>query len=351
MSGFSQSTNYHRRPQPDAPEPAHFWGYPTPTFVSTVSVMNDMEVGAGPALEARGLRRAFGSVQAVVDATLAVPPGHVTALIGPNGCGKTTLMLMLAGLLRPDAGEVRVVGADPITDGAVARRRLGWMPDILGTWDSLTCEETLSTFARAYGLGAQEARERAFTLLRTVHLAEFAAQPARVLSRGQKQRLSLARALVHDPDVLILDEPASGLDPRSRIELRELVRSLAGQGKAVLISSHVLSELDEMVDSAVFMSRGATLGEDADAVVERARRRWMVVGLPGAGVRAALAELDREWEPVGQDEARAAVQVVDDADAASLLAGLVERGVALTAFGPAGSALEQAYLTMEEDRR
>lgn len=313
--------------------------------------MAHMEVETAPALEAMALRRAFGTVQAVVDASLTVPRGHVTALIGPNGCGKTTLMLMLAGLLRPDSGSVRVAGRDPLAEGADARRHLGWMPDVLGTWDSLTCEETLVTFGRAYGLSREASRDRAFDLLRTVHLAEYAAQPARVLSRGQKQRLSLARALVHDPEVLILDEPASGLDPRSRIELRELVRSLAAQGKAVLISSHVLSELDEMVDSAVFMSKGATLGADADAVVERARRRWLVTALPGTDVRAALAALSRDWEPVGEAVERAAVQVVDEHDAAALLAMLVGAEVPLIAFGPAGSALEQAYLTMEEDRR
>nr|WP_296665284.1 ABC transporter ATP-binding protein [Demequina sp.] len=310
-----------------------------------------MDVVTGPLLEATALRRAFGTVQAVVDATLAVPPGHVTALIGPNGCGKTTLMLMLAGLLRPDGGEVTVAGLDPVAEGAAARRHLGWMPDVLGTWDSLTCEETLTTFGRAYGLGSEAARQRSFELLRTVHLAEYAAQPARVLSRGQKQRLSLARALVHDPAVLILDEPASGLDPRSRIELRELVRSLAADGKAVLISSHVLSELDEMVDSAVFMSKGSTLGADADALVARARLRWMVTARPGTDLRAVLDSLGREWEAAGEDQSRAAVQVVDADDAADLLAALATAGARLSAFGPAGSALEQAYLTMEEDRR
>ncbi len=304
------------------------------------------------ALHAHGVRRAFGSVQAVVNASITLTPGTVTALIGPNGCGKTTLMLMLAGLLRPDGGSIEVLGHDPITAGATARKGIGWMPDVLGMWDSLTCTETLVTFGRAYGLSKPEAAERAFSLLATVHLADLAAQPARVLSRGQKQRLSLARALMGDPAVLILDEPASGLDPRSRIELRDLVRTLAAEGRAVLISSHVLSELDEMVDEAVFMSKGVTLGESADEEVARARARWRVTALPGHDVHAALSTASRDWSPVdGADASVAVVHVVDADDAADLLASLVGSGIRISAFGPVGSALEQAYLSIEQERR
>lgn len=307
-------------------------------------------VATNVALSARSVRRAFGSVQAVVDASLDVAHGTVTALIGPNGCGKTTLMLMLAGLLRPDAGEIRVGGLDPATAGRAARLKVGWMPDILGTWDSLTCEETLTTFGRACGLSTEQARSNAFALLQRVHLAEFASSPARVLSRGQKQRLSLARALVHDPAVLILDEPASGLDPRSRIELRDLVRELGAEGKAVLISSHVLNELDEMVDDAVFMARGATVDSGAEDFVAQARLRWNIQALPGQDVVAALEKLHREVV-VTTAPASATVQVKDDADAAALLEGLVKAKVRITAFGPAGSALEQVYLSMDQERR
>jgi len=303
------------------------------------------------ALEANGVRRAFGSVHAVVNASLAVAPGSVTALIGPNGCGKTTLMLMLAGLLRPDGGSIHVGGVSPLEHPKAARTAVGWMPDVLGTWESLTCLETLETFSRAYGASAAESRDRGFALLERVHLADLAAQPARVLSRGQKQRLSLARALVHDPSVLILDEPASGLDPRSRVELRDLVRELAADGKAVLVSSHVLAELDEMVDDAVFMTRGVTLGESADAEVARARMRWRVVAVEGdlaGALSSAKRDFTVETAPTG---ASALVSVADDADAAGLLAALVGAGVRVARMAPVGSALEQAYLTMETERR
>ena len=213
-----------------------------------------MLIDAHDGITVRGLHRSFGAVHALAGVDLDARPGRVTALIGPNGSGKTTLLLVLAGLLVPHAGHVRVGGFDPVTDGPRARARIGWMPDTFGTWDSLTAREVLLTFAAAYRLPRAAAEARVSELLETVHLSEFADRPASVLSRGQKQRLGLARALVHSPDVLLLDEPASGLDPRSRVDLRLLLRSLAAGGTTVLVSSHVLSELDELVDDAVFLS-------------------------------------------------------------------------------------------------
>lgn len=303
---------------------------------------------APPAITATGVHRSFGDVKAVVDATLTVPQGTVTALIGPNGCGKTTLMLMLAGLLLPDGGDINVAGHVPTTDAAAVRNSIGWMPDQLGSWDNLTCLQTLTLVGRAYGEKKEFARQRGLGLLQLVHLAEFADRPTRVLSRGQKQRLSLARALVHDPQVLLLDEPANGLDPRSRVELRHLVRELAAGGKTILVSSHVLSELDEMVDGAVFMSKGSTLGSDADQMVADAKTRYRVEALNEAALRAALAGYGVAAE---EAEGGVVVRVADERQAASLLASLVRDGVPVHKFGPAGSALEQTYMMMNEERR
>jgi ABC-type multidrug transport system ATPase subunit len=303
---------------------------------------------APPAITAQGVSRSFGDVKAVVDATLAVPQGSVTALIGPNGCGKTTLMLMLAGLLRPDGGAISVAGHSPSTDAAAVRNAIGWMPDQLGSWDNLTCLQTLTLMGRAYREKKEFARQRGIGLLQLVHLSEFADRPTRVLSRGQKQRLSLARALIHDPQVLLLDEPANGLDPRSRVELRQLVRELAAGGKTVLVSSHVLSELDEMVDGAIFMSKGSTLGADAEAMVAEAKTRYRIEALDLAALRAALVGYGMAPE---EADGGVVVKVENEQYAAGLLAALVRDGVPVHRFGPAGSALEQTYMAMNEERR
>ena len=326
----------------------------------------------------RGVARAFGSVQALAGVDLDVRPGAVTALVGPNGSGKTTLLLVLAGLLAPDAGSVSVAGVDPASDGLAARAVTGWMPDAFGTWDSLTAREGLATFAEAYLLPPAVIPGRVSSLLDTVHLAEYADRPASVLSRGQKQRLGLARALVHDPRVLLLDEPAAGLDPRSRVDLRLLVRRLADEGRTVLISSHVLSELDEMVDDAVFLSRGRTVPGAGLAAATEGRRTWHVRSLRVGALQAWLTSVGAAWRsddespapasgtpsspyarpvpatppaPADDEPGGVLLDVDGDEGAARLVRDAVAAGVPLVSLAPAGGALEQAYLALEEERR
>ncbi|WP_454296330.1 ABC transporter ATP-binding protein [Salana multivorans] len=304
------------------------------------------------AIEVRGVRRAFGPVLAVADASFALEPGTVTALVGPNGSGKTTLMLMLAGLLAPDAGEIRVAGMPLATEGARARSVIGWMPDVFGQWDTLTCTEVLTTFGAAYRVPPQEAAIRAVELLELVHLTEFAQSPARVLSRGQKQRLGLARALVNRPRVLLLDEPASGLDPRSRLELRGIVRQLAAEGAALLISSHVLSELEEMVDGAVFIQRGRTSTAPPAALTSR----WRLRVLDPAAYQAWAASVGLAVIPDPESASDAAdrsfvINLPSELQAAHLLRDAVAAGVPISQLAPASGRLEQAYLAMEADRR
>lgn len=305
---------------------------------------------APPGIRADDVHRAFGSVRAVDGATFTAPSGAVTALIGPNGSGKTTLLLVLAGLLAASSGRVEVAGSDP--RHATTRRRIGWMPDEFGTWDALTPTEILVTFAQAYGLPKAQARARAAALLDQLHLTELATSPARVLSRGQKQRLGLARALVHDPDVLLLDEPASGLDPRSRVELRDTLRTLAGQGKTVLLSSHVLAELEDVYDEAVFLDRGRTVAPDT-SVTQPSTRGWRLGALDRGALLAFLDHAGIPWQASPGVSDEVVVALTGPQSAADLLKAALADDVPVHTVAPVAGRLEEAYLALdhEESRR
>ncbi|WP_298044738.1 ABC transporter ATP-binding protein [uncultured Microbacterium sp.] len=304
---------------------------------------------SSPGIAAAGVRRSFGNVHAVRDVTLDARAGAVTGLVGPNGSGKTTLLLMLASLLAPDAGQLRIGGIDPVADPAAVRAIVGWMPDALGAWPSLTARETLVMTGRLYGLDRDQAGQGAHRLLDEVGLRELADTPARVFSRGQKQRLGLARALVHDPRVLLLDEPASGLDPQARVELRTLLRRLAAEGRTILISSHILSELEEVVDDAVFLVEGATVDADRVAAAATRGRSWRI-RLADRDARAAVVPvaqalgLDAALIPI--DRRDLLVSFGSDADAATALAALVAAGLPVAEFAAATGILEHTFLDL-----
>ena len=335
-------------------------------------------------IEVAGVTRFFGSTRAVWNMSMTVPAGSVTGLVGPNGAGKTTLLLMLAALLAPDGGTIRIAGLDPLTQPRQVHQAVGWMPDAFGTWDSLTCTEILMTFATAQGLDEDTGLRNTAEMLAAVHLGEMARTPARVLSRGQKQRLGLARALIHRPQVLLLDEPAAGMDPRSRAELRVLLRELASSGVTVLVSSHILPELEQMVDGVVFMAGGQAVRPDgaADGAVAPAaapagapddegaatrgeasgvepddapghflpqpvRRMWRIRALDEAGLARWAAQAGGTVEEGGTVR----VPASDDAAAAALLRRAVEAGVEVVSFAPETGSLEATYLAMEGERR
>ncbi|MDJ0322969.1 ABC transporter ATP-binding protein [Cryobacterium sp. PH31-AA6] len=303
-----------------------------------------MDSRAAQGITVTGVSRSFGSVQAVRDATLAVPPGSVTALVGPNGAGKTTLLLMLASLLAPDSGSITIGGHDPVADPQKVRAAMGWMPDVLGSWPSLSVRASLEITGQMYKMSRLAATTRANELIGLTGLETLADRPSRVLSRGQKQRLSLARALVHSPSVLLLDEPASGLDPAARVALRELIRRLAGEGTAILVSSHVLSELDEMADAAVYLADGTTASAERVALAGASARSWRIRSLDPdtlAGALLASGIVGSETDHLGT-----LVHVDSEAAAADLLARLIGSGVRVSAFGPAVGDLEHTFLDL-----
>ena len=219
----------------------------------------DVASSERPAIEFDQLVRTFGKTVAVNRVSFNVYPGEVFGFIGPNGAGKTTSMKILSTLDTPDSGTARVDGFCSVNDPERVRRRLGYMPDGFGTYANVTCEEYLDFFARSYGLRGKDRLASLRNVMGFTQLDRIAQKPITGLSKGMKQRLCLGRSLIHNPKVLVLDEPAAGLDPRARIELREMITALADDGKSLLISSHILTELAEMCDRVAIIEQGSLL--------------------------------------------------------------------------------------------
>ncbi|MDL5055749.1 ABC transporter ATP-binding protein [Oscillatoria laete-virens NRMC-F 0139] len=213
-------------------------------------------MSADTVIEIHDLYRRFGSVMAVNGISFEIKRGAVVGFIGANGAGKTTTMRIMTTLDIPTGGMAKVCGFDTVNSPGQVRRRVGWMPDAFGVYDNVTVWEYLDFFARAFGYKGADRHRRLMEVMEFTELAPLSARDMSKLSKGQTQRLCLARTLIHDPEVLILDEPAAGLDPKARIEFKQLINLLSRQGKTVFISSHILSELGEMCDSLLFIDQG-----------------------------------------------------------------------------------------------
>jgi ABC-2 type transport system ATP-binding protein len=305
-------------------------------------------------VEFAGVEKRYGDVVALAGVDLVVPEGSVTGLIGPNGAGKTTSMLVMSTLLARDGGSVRVAGRDPQSDPAGVRRLLGYMPDFFGFYDSLTSAEYLDFFAAAHGIKPARRPAIIADLLALVDLEEKAEADVNSLSRGMKQRLSLARALVHDPSLLVLDEPASGLDPRARVHLRELIAELSRLGKTVVISSHILAELEgicshlAVIDAGVVKAQGTL--EEIRAAAESGRR--VVVRVPDAEVEKAedLLSGDPHVSGLSVEKGLLAFGLAGAEEAsATALARLVSAGVAVSEWRVEAAGLEELFLQLTEE--
>jgi ABC-2 type transport system ATP-binding protein len=231
-----------------------------------------IEAASTVTIELRKLHRYFGNTKAVNDISFEVTAGTVFGFIGPNGAGKTTSMRILATLDLPTHGDAFVDGFSVVNDPDRVRKRLGFMPDYFGTYANVNCYEYLDFFARAYGLIGRERHQALKRTMGFTKLDGLARKPIEGLSKGMKQRLCLGRAMIHDPSVLILDEPAAGLDPRARIQLREMIRELAADGKTLLISSHILTELAEICDQVGIIEQGQLLAVGSIDEIQKERQ-------------------------------------------------------------------------------
>ncbi len=300
----------------------------------------------------QGLVKRYDRTVAVAGIDLAIDQGEIFGLVGPNGAGKTTTLRMLATLLRPDAGTAEIDGWSVTRNPDEVRRVLGFMPDAFGVYDDMKVWEYLDFFARCYGLPAAGRRRMIGDLLELVDLGDRKDAYVQDLSRGMQQRLCLAHALVHDPQVLLLDEPASGLDPRARVELRELLRELRSMGKTIVISSHILPELEELCTSVAIVDRGQVLAQGRVAEIERRLRfgavlrvRLLLEGDELAAARDRLAaQADVASATILPDGTVELGFRGDDAAAARLLADVVAAGLPVASFARAASDLEELFL-------
>ena len=294
------------------------------------------------------LSKDFGTTRAVDDISFSFASGQIIGFVGPNGAGKTTTMRILATLDEPTSGDAKIDDVSIVEVPEQARRLIGFMPDALPMHRDISVHEYLDFFARAYGLTGTQRRQMVENIEEFTNLTDIREKTLYTLSKGMKQRVSLARALIHDPPVLVMDEPASGLDPRARVELRELLRVLSSQGKAILISSHILTELSEICDGAVIIEHGrivtaGTLQEIIKSDVEqhtvliRPLNRLddlsrSLVLMPNV---AAVNQLGNEIE----------VRITGSEETCSdLLANLIQDGYRIVEFRQQGSDLESVFM-------
>jgi ABC-2 type transport system ATP-binding protein len=305
-----------------------------------------------PALRIQGLAKRYGAVLAVAGVDLEIGPGEIFGLVGPNGAGKTTTLRMLATLIEPSAGEAQICGLDIRRQPNSVRRVIGYMPDTFGVYDDMRVWEYLDFFAQFYVIPTPQRRQIVADLLDLVDLTSRRDDYVQSLSRGMQQRLCLAHALVHDPKVLLLDEPASGLDPRARAELRELLRELRSLGKTVVISSHILPELEELCTAVAIVDRGQVLASGSVEQIQARFRRGSVVrarilgGPEAVGFAQQFLAAQPEVasvEIVSEGRLELALTGGEDTSAA-LLYRVMSGGHRVASFAPVASDLEELFL-------
>lgn len=301
-------------------------------------------------IEIKGLTKKYGSFYALKDLNLTIEDGTVFGFVGANGAGKTTTFSILATLLQPTSGEAWINGISISQNPHEVRRQIGYMPDFFGVYDQLKTEEYLDFYGASYGLDAGRRAELIPQLLELVNLSNKRSEYVDLLSRGMKQRLCLARALIHDPSILILDEPASGLDPRARVEMREILKELKAMGKTILISSHILPELAEMCDSLGVIDSGELVAHGSVQSIQEKLQSEKVISVKLAEPFAdaiAFFENDPHISQISEKPDRQTLQFLykgSDADQLLLLRRAMAAGLPILAFAQEETDLEDVFM-------
>lgn len=303
-------------------------------------------------LEIKKLRKKYGNFEALDGLDLEIKKGELFGFVGPNGAGKTTTIKIITGLLKPDSGTVRIDGVDAIKDGKKLKEKIGYVPDFFGVYDNLKVCEYMEFFASCYGMEGLQARTRCGLLLEQMKLEDKADFFVDGLSRGMKQRLCLARALIHDPELLVLDEPASGLDPRTRMEFTATLRELCEQGKTLFVSSHHLSELSSLCTGIGIIEQGKTvLMGSMEQILERVNSSNPLLISVFCNKEKAITILKShpcvQTISVKEEEIRVGF-IGDREDEAMLLQQMIDSGVLLSGFMREKGSLESLFMQITD---
>lgn len=301
----------------------------------------------------KNLEKSYGKFKALNGLNLEIEKGEIFGFIGPNGAGKSTTMKIVSGLLFPDSGEVYVDGIDAIKNNKALKDKIGYMPDFFGVYDNLRAIEYLEFYASIYGIVGEEARKLSMDLLELVNLQDKWDANVDGLSRGMKQRLCLARCLVHNPELLILDEPASGMDPRARFEMKGILKNLKEMGKTIIVSSHILSELGEICTRIGIIKNGSIVCEGTvEEVMLRASGTAPINITVMENPEKAIEVLKQipDVKEISLDGNKVTASVAGgDKEAKEILKALVTQEVSVIGFAKAVGNLEDVFIQITED--
>lgn len=316
-----------------------------------------VETGS-PVVEISGLTKRYGEFVALDNLTLSLNKGDILGFIGPNGAGKTTTIKILVGLSRPTHGTARIAGADCVSESRKVRQLVGYMPDKFGSYDNMRVREYLDFFGAAYGIPRRVRQKRVAEVLETANATWMQDRYVESLSHGMQQRVGIARTLIHDPQVLILDEPANGLDPQARIEMREILLRLASEGRTLIVTSHILPELSRICDRVAIVANGRlkALGNLKEVTQQLTQRRTFEAQCLDL---EKLSTIESEVKDALEDDAEVSTSETEgivrfrtsanDEAMADLLKRIVSKDSGLAQFREVAGDLEEAFVTATQD--